>query len=318
MMKTGQASRTAEYMAFFRALESAQVPRKRLFVDSFATQFLRPGLRRAVYFSRVPVLGALILRYVDRRLPGARTSGVARTCLIDDALCQALREGIGQVLILGAGFDCRAYRLPNMGSAAVFEVDRPATFSVKRAHLRRVLANLPQNVRFVEMDFDRQSLEEALTRAGFDQLRPAVFLWEGVTNYLTADAVSAVLGFVAGCAAGSRLIFTYIDRRALDGSGLFAGAADLMREVARLGEPWTFGLDPEELPNYLRARGLQLRRDAGAREYRRQYFGPDGQRMNGYDFYHVAIATVPTQAEPQPSVGVSNPGAAGKREGSDA
>jgi len=291
-MKTGQASRTAEYMAFFRALESARAPRKRLFTDSFAMQFLRPGLRRAVHFSRVPVLGALIPRYLDRRLPGARTSGIARTRLIDDALSQALREGIDQVLILGAGFDCRAYRLPGIGSAAVFEVDHPATLSVKRTHMHRVLANLPHNVRFVQIDFDRQNLGEALRQAGFDLLRPAVLLWEGVTHYLSAYAVDAVLHFVAGCAVGSRLIFTYIDRRALDGSGLFEGAADLMREVARLGEPWTFGLDPDELPNYLRGRGLQLRRDAGAREYRRQYFGRDGERMNGYDFYHVAIASV--------------------------
>jgi methyltransferase (TIGR00027 family) len=295
-MQPGQASRTAEYMAFFRALESARPPRKRLFTDSFAMQFLRPGLRRAVYFSRVPVLGALIPRYLDRRLPGARTSGVARTCLIDDTLCQALREAIGQVVILGAGFDCRAYRLAGIGSAAVFELDHPATLSVKRAHLRRALANLPHNVRFVEIDFDRQSLGDVLAQAGLDSLSPAVFLWEGVTNYLSADAVDAVLRFVAGCAAGSRLVFTYIDRRALDGSGLFEGAADLMREVARLGEPWTFGLDPEELPNYLCARGLKLERDAGAREYRRQYFGAVGERMNGYDFYHVAIATVPTLA----------------------
>jgi methyltransferase (TIGR00027 family) len=312
-MKTGQASRTAEYMAFFRALESARAPRKRLFTDRFAIQFLRPGLRRAARFSRVPVLGALVPWYADRRLPGARTSGVARTRLIDDALGQTLREGIGQVVILGAGFDCRAYRLAGIGSAAVFEVDHPATLSVKRADLRRVLARIPAGVRFVEMDFDRQSLPEALMQAGFDLLHPAVFLWEGVTNYLTADAVGAVLRFVAGCAAGSRLIFTYVDRRALDGSALFEGAADLMRDVERLGEPWTFGLDPEELPDYLRERGLRLERDAGAREYRRQYFGPDGERMKGYDFYHVAIASVPTQAEPQPWVGLANASEAAMR-----
>ena len=313
-MKTGQASRTAEYMAFFRALESARPSGKRLFTDRFAVQFLRPGLRRAAWCSRVPVLGALVLWYADRRLRGARTSGVARTRLIDDTLCQALvGEGIDQVIILGAGFDCRAYRLPGIGSAAVFEVDHRATLSVKRAQLRRVLAKLPENVRFVEMDFNRQGLRDTLTLAGLDPLRPAVFLWEGVTNYLTADAVGAVLRFVAGCAAGSRLVFTYVHRRALDGSGLFEGAADLMRDVERLGEPWTFGLDPEELPDYLRERGLRLERDAGAREYRVQYFGPDGERMKGYDFYHVVIAGVPTHAEPQASAAPSNAGEAGTR-----
>jgi methyltransferase (TIGR00027 family) len=281
-------------MAFFRALESARATGTRLFTDPFAVRFLRPALRWTVWLSRVPLLGVLIPWYLDRRLPGARTSGIARTRLIDDALRQALRDGIDQAVILGAGFDCRAYRLPDIDSAAVFEVDHPATRAVKLACLHRALQAIPGNVRFVEMDFNRQRLPDALAHAGFDPRRPAVFLWEGVTNYLTADAVDAVLRFVAGCAAGTRLIFTYVHRRALDGSGLFADAAALLRDVARLGEPWTFGLDPAGLPTYLRERGLNQERDTGAHDYRVQCFGPNGERMTGYDFYRVAIASVPT------------------------
>jgi methyltransferase (TIGR00027 family) len=292
-MTANQASHTAEYMAFFRALESARPSGRRLFTDPFAIHFLRPSLRRAVWLSRVPGLGVLVARYADLRLPGGRTSGIARTRLIDDALCQALRDGIAQVVILGAGFDCRAYRLPSVRSATIFEVDHPATLAVKLAHLRGALPELPQNVRFVEMDFNRQSLPEALQGARLDPSLPAVFLWEGVTNYLTADAVDAVLRFVARGAPGSRLIFTYVHSGALDGSALFEDAADLRRKVARLGEPWTFGLDPKHLPTYLCERGLQLERDTGARGYRLQYFGPDAERMKGYDFYHVAIASVP-------------------------
>ena len=292
-MEPGHASRTAEYMAFFRALESARPPSRRLFTDPFAIHFVRPALRRAVWWSRLPLLGACIPWYVDRRLPGARTSGIARTRLIDDALSQALRAGIDQVVILGAGFDCRAYRLSGVDAATVFEVDHPATLSAKLTHLRRALAKLPENVRFVEMDFNQQSLLEALRQAGFDPARSAAFLWEGVTNYLTAAAVDAVLRGIAGCAGGSRVIFTYVHRRALDGSGLFADAADILRDVERLGEPWTFGLDPQDLAAYLRERGLLLERDAGAREYRAQYYGPAAERMRGYDFYRVTIASVP-------------------------
>lgn len=292
-MRTEQASRTAEYVAFYRALESARPPAERLFDDPFATRFLRPSLRRAIALSRAPLLGSLVPWYADRRLPGSRTSGVARTVWIDRAVGQSLRSGVGQLVILGAGFDCRAYRLPESASATILEVDHPATLERKVACLRRLLPRIPENVRFVAVDFDRQSLEEALGHAGFDRRRPALFVWEGVTNYLTAAAVESVLRFVAGCAPESQIVFTYVDRRALDGSATFGDAAPLLRDVDRLGEPWTFGFHPAELSRELERLGLRLERDASAREYRAECFGKEGEGMKGYDFYHVAVATVP-------------------------
>lgn len=291
-MQANRASRTAEYVAFFRAMESARPQPLRLFDDPFAIHFLRARLRFAVGLSRLPMIGDLIARYADRRLSGARTSAIARTRWIDDALAEALRQGARQVVILGAGFDCRAYRLPAMSGTVVFEVDHPATGAAKRAVLERALGGLPENVRFVGIDFNRQSLPEVLETAGLDRRQPAVFLWEGVTNYLTAEAVDGVLRFVAGAAAGTRLIFTYIHAGALDGSGRFHDAQQLLGEVAAVGEPWTFGLDPDALPAYLQQRGLQLERDVGARDYRRQCFGPSADAMQGYDFYRIAVARV--------------------------
>lgn len=289
-MRAGHPSRTAEYMAFYRALESARPAGRRLFADPLAVRFLRPSLRAAIALSRVPVLGGIVPWMADRAMPGARSSGIARTRLIDDAVGQALRDGIAQVVILGAGFDCRAYRRPGFGSSAVFEVDHPATLAEKRTRLGRALLEIPEHVRFVEMDFGRRSLAGALNTAGLDARRPAVFVWEGVTNYLTADAVDAVLRDLATSADGSRLIFTYVDRRVLDGSATFGGAAALLRKVEALGEPWTFGIVPEDLPRYLQARGFGLERDASASEYRAECFGEGGERMKGYEFYHVALA----------------------------
>ncbi len=291
-MRQSQASQTAEYMAFFRALESVRSRGKRLFTDPFAIQFLRPSLRRAVWLSRVPLFAAVVGRYADRRLPGARTSGIARTRFIDEVVERALREDVRQVVILGAGFDCRAYRLAGMEAATVFEVDHPATLEVKRKHLQRATASRPSNVRYVAIDFNQQSLPEVLREAGVDARSPTLFLWEGVTNYLAAEAVDSVLQYVASFPAGSRLIFTYVHRGALDGSVVFEDAPALLRNVAAVGEPWTFGLDPSELSDYLRERGLHLIRDAGAREYREECMGPAGRSMRGYDFYHVAIAGV--------------------------
>lgn len=280
-------------MAFFRAIESVRPENGRLFADSFAVHFVRPSLRSAVCLSRTPILAGVVNWYVDRRLPGARTSAIARTRFIDDVLRDSLAENITQVVILGSGFDCRGYRLAYSNGTAVFEVDHPATLAAKIACLREVLPKVPDNVRFVEIDFNHQVLPEVLNRAGFKSLRPAVFLWEGVTNYLTPGAVDSVLRYVASCSPGSRIIFTYVHSGILDGSVNFEGARRLLRDVARLDEPWTFGLSPIQLGEFLRERGLCLDRDLSAREYRSQYFGAAAQRMKGYDFYHVAIAGVP-------------------------
>jgi methyltransferase (TIGR00027 family) len=290
-----QPSRTAEYMAFFRAIESVRASDRRLFVDSFASRFIRPSLRAAVWLSRRPILAALVNWYADRRLPGARTSAIARTRLIDDALGGTSRENIRQIAILGAGFDCRAYRLSGLKNTLVFEVDHPATLATKLARLRGVLPKIPDTVRFVGIDFNHQALPAVLTQAGFQSSQPAVFLWEGVTNYLTPEAVDSVLRYVASCSPGTQIVFTYVHSGVLDGSAHFEGAARVLQDVARLNEPWTFGILPHQLAEFLTGRGLCLDRDLSARDYRSRYFGAAAPRMKGYDFYHVAIAHVPKE-----------------------
>jgi methyltransferase (TIGR00027 family) len=268
-------------MAFYRALESVRPGGQRLFNDPFAIHFLGPALRSWVAMSRIPYLATALAWYADLRAPGARTSAIARTRLVDDTIAEALGCGMRQVVILGAGFDCRIYRLACLDAVAAFEVDHPATLALKLSRLRRVDPRLPATTRFVEIDFQQQSLAETLQQAGFNSRQPAIFLWEGVTNYLTADAVDRVLRYVASCAARSLLIFTYVHRRALDGSGEFPDAAAITHNVAKLGEPWTFGLIPETLSSYLDERGLRLDRDLGARQYRAEYFGRAAEAMQG-------------------------------------
>ena len=288
-----RASRTAEYMAFYRAMESARPRGRRLFRDPLAIHFLRPSLRRTAALCRLPFFRVLVAWYADRKAPGARTSAIARTRFIDDIVSEALTDGIRQVVVLGAGFDCRLYRLSGIERVAAFEVDHPATLATKLSRLRGLLQDLPGNVRYVEIDFDQQKLAEVLEQNGFDRGRPSIFVWEGVTNYLSTEGVDAVLSYIAGCAGGTRVVFTYVHRGAIDGSSEFPGAARILGNVAELGEPWTFGFVPEELNCYLRKRRLQLDWDYGARQYRHRYFGNAAECMNGYEFYHVAVARVP-------------------------
>jgi methyltransferase (TIGR00027 family) len=292
-MNQTQVSKTAEYMALFRALESARPANVRLFDDPFALEFLRPSLKVVAGLARVPLMRLLIDWYIDRRWPGGRSSGIARTRLIDDLLLQALQQGMEQVVILGAGYDCRAYRLPGLATLRVFEVDHPATLAAKRQHLECVLGTLPQQVRFVAIDFNQQSLAEVLEAAGFDATRRVFFLWEGVTNYLTAQAVDATLRYMASAAPGSQIVFTYIHQGILEGTFPFVGAEQITLLLQRAEEPWTFGLDPQTLPTYLEARGLQLVADVGSLDYRARCMAPQGRHMRGYEFYRIAQAQVP-------------------------
>jgi methyltransferase (TIGR00027 family) len=279
------ASRTAQYVALYRALETHERRRAPLFRDPFARRFLDRPLAIAVSASRAPVLRGLVERYADRRSPGSRTSAIARTAYIDDAVRAAIASGVDQVVILGAGFDCRAHRMPELRGAAVFEVDRADTQAAKRA---RVPDRSP--VRYVAVDFLRDEVGARLEDAGWQPRRRSLFVWEGVTNYLTEDAVVKVLRWFATTAPGSTIVFTYVHAGLLDGTVAFDGGALMLDNVKRLGEPWTFGLYPEAVGDFVARAGLRMREDLGADDYRRRYLGAP---MPGYAFYRIATADVP-------------------------
>jgi methyltransferase (TIGR00027 family) len=277
-------------MALFRALENARAPGRRRCEDPLAQAFLSPGLAFAAKLARIPGIAALVSAIIDRRWPGTRTSAVARTRFIDDALRAAQAVAPAQLVILGAGFDSRAWRMPELAPLRVFEVDHPDTQARKRDALARAGVALPPNLRFVATDFDQQGLERAMAGAGYDPSLRTVFLWEGVTNYLSAAAVDATLRWCAAAAPGSRLIFTYIHADVLSNPQGFFGIDGVLAALAAAGERWTFGLQPSQLPGFLSQRGLRLQGDVGAAEYREQVYGEAARAMRGYEFYRIAVA----------------------------
>jgi len=293
-MRRGGArpSRTAQFVALFRALESRVPAERRLFDDPHAHAFLGPRLGAVHAISRVPLTGRLATRFIDRGWPGTRAGVVVRTRFIDDALVAALAEGIGQVAILGSGFDTRAYRIAAMEGARVFEIDAPATLAVKRARMEALVGRVPPHVSMVAVDFEQESLEDALGRTSFRPQEPTFFVWEGVTSYLSAAAVDTTLGHLAALSApGSRLAFTYLDKATLAGSSDAPRAGATIAAVRRAGEPFRFGFDPAQLPAHLEERGFELREDATTADLAGRYLHPLGRRPPTSRFYHVALAS---------------------------
>jgi methyltransferase (TIGR00027 family) len=291
-MRETKASRTAEYMALFRALESSRPRGLRLFEDPLARKFLGWRLALLARLAVVAGLRELVPWLIDQRVPGARSSAVARTRFLDDAIDAFLEENPEQLVILGAGFDSRPYRLPGLRNLAVFEVDHPNTLAAKRKVLAEVLTAIPEHVRFVPTDFDQRGLESAMASAGYRESALTFFVWEGVTNYLTEAGVDATLRWCARASPGSKLFFTYVHRRVLRDPSAFVETERLLASLERFGEKWTFGIDPRELPDFLSDRGMSLERDLGASEYREIYFKEAARAMRGYEFYRIAVARV--------------------------
>jgi methyltransferase (TIGR00027 family) len=278
-------------MALFRAVESAEPPRRRLFEDPYASALLAGPLKALARFARLPVIGRLAPRFLDLGWPHTRSSGVVRTRLIDDLVRQAIHDGARQLVLLGAGFDSRPYRLEEAKEVAVFEVDHPATQRAKRERLTARLGRLPETVRFVPVDFEKDDLHDALIAAGFDKNAPALVVWEGVVSYLTAPAVRENFCVLArSLAPGSRVIFSYVHRGALDGSVAFREARRWKSWVRVGGEPFIFGFDPAGLPAYLEPLGFALLSDVSTADAAKSYCEPLARAETGSALYRIAVA----------------------------
>ncbi|HTD38165.1 MAG TPA: class I SAM-dependent methyltransferase [Candidatus Limnocylindrales bacterium] len=172
-----------------------------------------------------------------------------RTVFAEERLRRAVLErGVGQYLVLGAGYDTFAYRQPEWARGLrIVEIDQPATQHAKREALRLGGITVPGNVRFAAVDFERTPLREGLAQAGIDLEKPVFFSWLGVTMYLTREAVEQTLATVARLAGGTEIAFTFTR---------LGRSAALGDRAAAAGEPWLTGFEDDELSSLLHAVGF--------------------------------------------------------------
>ncbi|MCB0860771.1 MAG: SAM-dependent methyltransferase [Solirubrobacterales bacterium] len=282
-------SRTAEYVATFRAIESVRPESDRLFSDPYAECFIDGVRTFGARVARNQLGQKLVCRYIDRNWPGSRPSLVIRTRLIDDAVSAAIDAGAEQLAILGAGYDTRGLRLPAAKGIRVFELDQPPTQERKKRLLKQRDGELPSNVTYVPFDLLEEGVGAPLERAGFRAGLKSVYIWEGVLSYLTPEAVDQTLAWVtASGAAGSRLVFTYIDVALLNEGG--EDEPPWSAQVAKVGEPFRYGLDPAQMDEFLGARRLKPIWDLSTAEALEKHPVPGGR--NAPDFYRVAEAEV--------------------------
>jgi methyltransferase (TIGR00027 family) len=260
-VQAGEPSHTARGAAAHRAIHQT-LESGVIFSDPLAARILDDETR-----ARLEEIAA------DPSQRPMRLFIAARSRFSEDALAACVARGVRQIVVLGAGLDTFSLRNPHAGQGVrVFEVDYPATQGWKRERLQQAGLAIPASLTFAPVDFERQSLADGLRAAGFQADRPAFFQWLGVVPYLTRDAVSATLDFIARVPE-SEVVFDYAEPFANYTTERRENVMAVAARAAALGEPWLSLFDPGELSEMLRHKGFGIVEDLGMAEITDRFYG---------------------------------------------
>jgi methyltransferase (TIGR00027 family) len=260
-VRAGQPSHTARGAAAYRAIHQT-LEGGIIFSDPFATKILDDE-----------TLARLDETAADHSLRPMRLFIAARSRFSEDTLADGVARGVRQMVVLGAGLDTFSLRNPHAGvGVRVFEVDYPATQDWKRERLREAGLAIPTSLTFAPVDFERQSLADGLKAAGFQADRPAFFQWLGVVPYLTPEAISSTLDFIARVPE-SEVVFDYAEPFENYPAGRREHVMAVAARAASLGEPWLSLFDPVKLAEMLRNKGFGMVEDLGLAEITDRYYG---------------------------------------------
>jgi methyltransferase (TIGR00027 family) len=250
-----EGSSTAGYTCFSRACATRERDERFRGSDYLAEIFMPPIPNILL---NVSFLRKLCMR---KMFPtGIYEYVTARTRVFDEVFVDALEHGCPQIVLLGAGMDTRALRFQNRNKGTViFDLDIHATQRYKREILERKKITLPDALIFVPVDFNKQRLADVLLEAGYRDGQQTLFLWEGVTMYLEADAVDSTLAFIrSGAAEGSIVVFDYVRASVLRYENTLYGENAIRGTVARAEEGWIFGIEDGAIEGFLAERGFKL------------------------------------------------------------
>jgi methyltransferase (TIGR00027 family) len=282
-------SRTAGIVCFFRACANKEKDRKIRGPDHLAKIYIK-GFDRLLL-----ILRKLTLTVAKRRVPGTYEYIIARTKFFDEVFKQALAEGYPQIVFLGAGYDTRPYRFKDaIKQTEIFELDVPTTQNIKKQFLKKSNVNIPDKVHFVPINFNRESLNEVLVRAGFKMNKKTLFIWEGVTEYLTPEAVDSTLNFIRQN-SGNSVAFNYIYKSAVDGTCDYHGTREVVKSVSDSSEPYQFGVEEGEIEQFLNSRGFEIVAHYTAEELENKYLTKSDGSIFGKISGHICLVLASTK-----------------------
>ena len=274
-------SETALFAALRRVLANKAYQNEKFGPDDLAEFFLPAHFR---FFLRFKKIRDNTRDKLDGFLPGLTEYMIARTAYFDHLFVDALNNEIPQIVLLGAGYDSRAYRFSKLNRGTkVFELDIAPTQDQKKKCLKKARIAIPSQVTLVPINFNKEALGDVLEKAGFDNQKQTLFIWEGVSYYLDPESVDATLAFVSHAAhPESAIAFDYtvsISEDILMGYGVKAFAQTM--EEHHSNEALMFSLGEGEIGPFLAQRGLKVVEHLNNEDIEQAYLTDDNGLLIG-------------------------------------
>jgi len=271
-MKRKGPSNMAERIALIRAGESRRPEDERICYDPYAIRFINPEILE--FAARNPEKYKAEIEQLEQLFPGLANSAVARARYFDDVVKASTDDGLEQLVILGAGYDTRAYRIEELKNVNVFEVDHPDTQRVKVEKIKEIFGSLPGHVTYVPLDLEFDKLGQHLAESGYNSSEKTLFVMEGLVMYLQPGTMDEILSFVVNNSGkGSAVIFDYGVFRSADAGEAAPEAGKNIRDFTKKRrKPLKFILRDGEVETFLSERGFSRILNMTSEAYKKAYF----------------------------------------------
>jgi methyltransferase (TIGR00027 family) len=292
-MRERDPRKMAAQIAGVRAAETYLTENERVFQDPYAEYFL--GEEERVGLSDLEKLRAGLAMY-DQMMPGVNGAIVARIRFIDEYLLDCIKKGLSQLVIIGAGYDTRAYRFTEVkDNLKVFEVDHPVTQQVKISKIKEIFRSLPEHVIYVPVIFGADHLDQKLIENRYNSDLKTLFIVEGLLMYVPPPAVDGLLSFVVNASgAGSSLIADYFIESVIEGTCPLKEAQVLRQFVAGEGAPLQFGIQEGKVEEFFKERGFHSVKNVTSASCKEKYFknaSCDRAVSPMFNFVHATVSS---------------------------
>jgi methyltransferase (TIGR00027 family) len=275
-------SETAIFAALYRAIANKEFKNRNFGSDYLAEYFLPSHFKFFIKFKKIRVN----VKNKDNKLtPGMYEYMLARTAFFDNVFIDALNKNIPQIVLLGAGYDTRAYRFANLNNTTkIIELDIETTQNRKNKCLQKAQIDIPKHVRLVPINFNKESLKNVLEKAGYENNEKTLFIWEGVSYYLEPESVDATLEFVKNYSHNESVIaFDYAISITEENIKDYYGVKEFAQtwRKHRSDELFRFAIDEGKIESFLDQRGLKIVNHLDNREIEKTFLRNENGSLIG-------------------------------------